>query len=107
VHIATQAGADVHAIARGRVVYADWLRGFGLLLIIDHGAGYMSLYGQNSSLYKHVGDRVGHGEVVAAAGSSGGQAQPGLYLELRKDGRPFDPGSWFAGKPQSLQVGRR
>lgn len=107
VQIATQAGADVHAIAGGRVAFADWLRGFGLLLIIDHGAGYMSLYGQNSSLYKRVGDRVARGEVVAAAGSSGGQAQSGLYLELRKDGRPFNPGSWFRGKPASLQAGRK
>jgi len=107
VHIATLPGADVHAIASGRIVFADWLRGFGLLLIIDHGAGYMSLYGQNSSLYKRVGDRVARGEVVAAAGSSGGKAQPGLYLELRKDGRPFDPGGWFSGKPASLQAGRQ
>ena len=107
VHIATGAGADVHAIAGGRVVFADWLRGFGLLLIIDHGGGYMSLYGQNSSLYKGVGEWAARGEVVAAAGSSGGQAQPGLYLELRKNGRPFNPGSWFSGKPASLQAGRR
>ena len=107
VHISTQAGADVRAIAKGRIAFADWLRGFGLLLIIDHGAGYMSLYGQNSSLYKSVGEWVARGEVVAAAGSSGGQAQPGLYLELRKDGRPFNPGSWFSGKPASLQAGRQ
>jgi len=107
VHIATPSGADVHAIASGRIVFADWLRGFGLLLIIDHGAGYMSLYGQNSSLYKTVGDRVGRGEVVAAAGSSGGQAQAGLYLELRKNGRPFDPAGWFSGKPASQQADRR
>lgn len=106
VYIATQAGADVHAIGKGRVAFADWLRGFGLLLIIDHGDGYMSLYGQNSSLYKRVGEWVVRGEVVAAAGSSGGQAQPGLYLELRKDGRPFDPGGWFKGKPASQQAGR-
>ena len=107
VHISTQAGADVRAIAKGRIAFADWLRGFGLLLIIDHGAGYMSLYGQNSSLYKSVGEWVARGEVVAAAGSSGGQAQPGLYLELRKDGRPFNPRSWFSGKPASLQAGRQ
>jgi septal ring factor EnvC (AmiA/AmiB activator) len=103
VLIASLDGADVHAIANGRVAFADWLRGFGLLLIIDHGDGYMSLYGQNRSLYKAVGDWVKHGEVVAAAGSSGGQDQDGLYLELRKDGRPFNPTAWFKGQPLPLQ----
>jgi len=106
VHIASIAGADVHAIARGRVVFADWLRGFGLLLIVDHGGGYMSLYGHNSSLYKGVGDRVEGGDVIAAVGSSGGRSQAGLYLELRKDGRPFDPASWFKGAPVPLQANR-
>jgi len=99
VLIASSAGADVYAIARGRVVFADWLRGFGLLLIIDHGSGYMSLYGHNSSLYKGVGDRVEGGDIIAAVGSSGGRSQAGLYLELRKDGRPFDPADWFKGAP--------
>ncbi len=99
VLVTASAGADVHAIARGRVVFADWLRGFGLLLIIDHGKGYMSLYGYNRSLYKEVGDEIEAGEVIAAVGDSGGQERSGLYLELRKDGRPFDPVSWFAGKP--------
>ena len=104
VHIASRAGADVHAIARGRVVFADWLRGFGLLMIIDHGDNYMSLYGQNRSLYREVGEWVGRDEVVAAAGNSGGQQKPGLYLELRKDGRPFNPGDWFQGKPETLRA---
>ena len=104
VVIASRAGADVHAIASGRVAFADWLRGFGLLLIIDHGDGYMSLYGQNQSLYKAVGDWVKRGEVVSAAGSSGGQVQDGLYLELRKDGRPFNPTAWFKGQPLPLQA---
>ena len=104
VYISSLAGADVHVIARGRVVFADWLRGFGLLMIIDHGDNYMSLYGQNSSLYKEVGEWVDRGEVVAAAGSSGGQVRAGLYLELRKDGRPFNPGSWFYGKPEALKT---
>lgn len=99
VHIESRSGADVHAIARGRIVFADWLRGFGLLMIIDHGDNYMSLYGQNRSLYREVGEWVARDEVVAAAGNSGGQAKAGLYLELRKDGRPFNPGSWFSGKP--------
>lgn len=102
--IATRAGTDVHAIATGRVAFADWLRGFGLLLIIDHGDGYMSLYGQNRSLYRDVGEWVKRGEVVAAAGSSGGQGQDGLYLELRKDGRPFNPTTWFKGQPVPLQA---
>lgn len=104
VVIASRAGADVRAIAAGRVAFADWLRGFGLLLIIDHGEGYMSLYGQNQSLYKGVGDWVKRDEVVAAAGSSGGQEQDGLYLELRKDGRPFNPTAWFKGQPLPLQA---
>ena len=99
VHIASRSGADVHAIARGRVVFADWLRGFGLLMIIDHGDNYMSLYGQNRSLYREVGEWVARDEMVAAAGNSGGQAKAGLYLELRKDGRPFNPDSWFSGNP--------
>lgn len=101
VHIATASGTDVKAIARGRVVFADWLRGFGLLLILDHGDGYMSLYGENSSLYKGVGEWVGRGEVIAAAGNSGGQLRTGLYLELRKDGQPVDPAGWFRGKPEA------
>jgi septal ring factor EnvC (AmiA/AmiB activator) len=104
VQIASDDGSEVHAIARGRVVFADWLRGFGLLLIIDHGSGYMSLYGHNSSLYKEVGDNVDGHEVIAAVGSSGGLPLPGLYLELRKNGRPFDPGPWFQGSPVSLQA---
>jgi septal ring factor EnvC (AmiA/AmiB activator) len=105
VHITSSSGADVHAIARGRVVFADWLRGFGLLMIIDHGDNYMSLYGQNRSLYREVGEWVTRDEVVAAAGNSGGQAEAGLYLELRKDGRPFNPDSWFSGKPGALKAG--
>jgi septal ring factor EnvC (AmiA/AmiB activator) len=106
VQIASVTGADVHAIARGRVVFADWLRGFGLLLILDHGGGYMSLYGHNSSLYKEVGESVDGAEVIAAVGSSGGLSRAGLYLELRKNGRPFDPGPWFKGKPAPLQAAR-
>jgi septal ring factor EnvC (AmiA/AmiB activator) len=105
VLVSAAAGADVHAIARGRVVFSDWLRGFGLLLIIDHGKGYMSLYGYNRSLYKEVGDKVEAGEVIAAVGDSGGRERSGLYLELRKDGRPFDPVSWFAGKPAAMRAG--
>jgi len=87
-------------------VFADWLRGFGLLLIIDHGGGYMSLYGHNSSLYKEVGEAVDGNEVIAAVGSSGGLSLTGLYLELRKNGRPFDPAAWFKGSPVPVQAAR-
>ena len=104
VQIATQTGVDVQAIARGRVAFSDWLRGFGLLLILDHGEGYMSLYGQNRSLYKEVGEWVERGETIAAAGNSGGQSATGLYLELRKNGKPFNPAPWFKGKPQPQQA---
>ena len=105
VLVSAPAGADVHAIASGRVVFADWLRGFGLLLIIDHGKGYMSLYGYNRSLFKEVGDNAAAGEVNAAVGDSGGRDRSGLYLELRKNGRPFDPLPWFAGKPAVRHAG--
>ena len=104
VQIATQTGVDVQAIARGRVAFSDWLRGFGLLLILDHGEGYMSLYGQNRSLYKEMGEWVERGETIAAAGDSGGQSAAGLYLELRKNGKPFNPAPWFKGKPQPQQA---
>ena len=106
IRIATQTGVDVQAIARGRIAFSDWLRGFGLLLIIDHGEGYMSLYGQNRSLYKDVGEWVERGETIAAAGDTGGQASAGLYLELRKNGKPFNPAPWFSGKPRPLRVAR-
>ncbi len=84
----------VKAVASGRVVYADWLRGFGNLLIIDHGQGYMSLYGNNETLYKQVGDSLHGGDIIAAVGSSGGNEDSGLYFELRFEGKPFDPGKW-------------
>ncbi len=84
----------VKAVAAGRVVYADWLRGFGNLLIIDHGQGYMSLYGNNETLYKQVGDTLRTGDTIAAVGSSGGNEESGLYFELRFEGKPFDPSKW-------------
>lgn len=89
-----EAGADVNAIFQGRVVFADWLRGFGLLLIIDHGDGYMSLYSHNESLFKQVGDWVETGEAVATVGTSGGLDRPGLYFEIRHQGEPQNPLSW-------------
>jgi septal ring factor EnvC (AmiA/AmiB activator) len=89
-------GQEVHAIASGRVVFADWLRGFGNLLIIDHGKGYMSLYGNNETLYKEVGDTLRGGDVVATVGNSGGNEDYGLYFELRHEGNPLDPARWVA-----------
>ena len=83
-------------MAAGQVVFADWLRGFGNLLIIDHGKGYMSLYGNNETLYKQVGDTLHGGEVIAAAGNSGGNEDSGLYFELRHEGKPMDPAKWIA-----------
>jgi septal ring factor EnvC (AmiA/AmiB activator) len=89
-------GETVRAVADGRVVYADWLRGFGNLLILDHGGGYMSLYGYNDGLLRQVGDGVKGGDAVAQVGSSGGAEESGLYFELRQDGKPFDPIRWVA-----------
>ena len=93
---ATQRDAPVRAVSQGRVVYADWLAGLGLLIIIDHGNGYMSLYGHNARLYESVGQHVAAGQTIAEAGDSGGSARPELYFEIRKEGRPLDPRIWFA-----------
>jgi len=92
------ANQSVKAVAAGRVVFADWLRGFGNLLIIDHGKGYMSLYGNNETLYKQVGDELRGGDTVAAVGNSGGNETSGLYFELRHEGKPFDPMKWVSGR---------
>ena len=81
-------------MAAGRVVFADWMRGFGNLLILDHGDGYLTIYGNNESLYKHVGETVKPGEVVAVIGNSGGNPESGLYFELRYRGQPVDPLKW-------------
>jgi septal ring factor EnvC (AmiA/AmiB activator) len=89
-------GETVHAVGDGRVVYADWLRGFGNLLILDHGKGYMSLYAYNDGLLRQVGESVHGGDPVAQVGASGGSAESGLYFELRRDGKPFDPLRWVA-----------
>ena len=88
-------GAPVRAVYHGRVVYADWLSGLGLLTIIDHGDGYLSLYGHNERLYKEVGERVTAGDTIATVGDSGGRAAPALYFEIRRAGRPIDPKPWF------------
>jgi septal ring factor EnvC (AmiA/AmiB activator) len=87
-------GAEVKSVAKGSVVFADWLRGFGNLIIIDHGDGYMSLYGNNQSLLKNLGDDVKGGDTIAAVGNTGGNESPGLYFELRRRSQPFDPLSW-------------
>jgi septal ring factor EnvC (AmiA/AmiB activator) len=92
--IRTEEGSEVKAVADGEVIFADWLRGFGNLVIIDHGDQYLTIYGNNQSLFKHAGDAVKTGEVIANTGSSGGIEQPGLYFEMRHDGRPFDPLRW-------------
>jgi septal ring factor EnvC (AmiA/AmiB activator) len=92
--IRSATGGDVKAIAGGRVVFADWLRGFGNLMIVDHGNSYMSLYGNNVINHKQVGDSVRGGDTIASVGNSGGNAEPGLYFELRHQVKPFDPLNW-------------
>lgn len=87
-------GMEIKAVTRGKVVYAEWLRGYGLLTIIDHGQGYMSLYAFNQSLYKRIGDTVEAGDVIASVGQSGGRSQAGLYFGIRKKGVPIDPLEW-------------
>ncbi|AVR98888.1 murein hydrolase activator EnvC family protein [Pseudoduganella armeniaca] len=94
VFILAGEGTEVHAVAGGRVVFADWLRGFGNLIIVDHGSQYMSIYGNNQSLLRRAGDVVKAGDVIAAAGNSGGNEESGLYFELRHQGRAFDPAGW-------------
>ncbi|MCK5889656.1 MAG: peptidoglycan DD-metalloendopeptidase family protein [Methylococcales bacterium] len=91
-------GDDVHAVADGQVVYADWLRGYGLLIMIDHGQNYMTLYAFNQSLYKKSGDKVKVGDIVASVGSSGGQTEIGLYFGIRKKTKPINPVKWCRKK---------
>ncbi|MBI1732528.1 MAG: peptidoglycan DD-metalloendopeptidase family protein [Gammaproteobacteria bacterium] len=94
VTLAAAAGQDVHAVSDGRVVFADWFRNLGLLLIVDHGSGYMSLYGHNEALLKKAGDLVSAGEVIGRAGDTGGADESALYFEIRRDGAPQDPTLW-------------
>lgn len=94
VLLVAREGEEVRAVYDGRVVYADWLRGFGMLLVIDHGDGYMSLYGHNEALLKEVGEWVAAGEVIALSGSSGGREEPLLYFAIRHHGQPLDPATW-------------
>jgi len=94
VVIKANEGASVRAIAHGQVIFSDWLRGYGLLIIIDHGEGYMSLYGHNQSLFKDVGDSVDRNEVISLIGSSGGSEQNALYFEIRHNREPTNPKRW-------------
>ncbi len=94
VFIKADSGLPVKAVASGRVVFADWLRGFGNLIIIDHGGGYMSLYAANESVLKRVGDQVQAGDAIATSGNSGGMGDSGVYFEIRQHGRPLDPLVW-------------
>jgi len=96
--IRADAGSPVHAVAAGRVVFADWLRGFGNLMILDHGEGFLSVYADNETLLHGVGEQVDTDEVIAAVGNTGGNAQSGLYFEMRFQGRPFDPLAWAVAR---------
>ncbi|MBJ7310077.1 murein hydrolase activator EnvC family protein [Rugamonas sp. CCM 8940] len=94
VFIRAAEGSDIHAVAAGRVVFSEWLRGFGNLIIVDHGGQYMSIYGNNQTLLKRAGEVVKGGDAIASAGNSGGNEESGLYFELRHQGRAFDPATW-------------
>ncbi len=99
VVLGTKRGREVRAVYHGRVAFADWLAGMGLLVIVDHGEGYMSLYGYNETVLKNAGDWVAPGDVIATVGDSGGQAQVGLYFELRRGTRPVNPRQWVTRRP--------
>jgi murein hydrolase activator len=94
VLLAAREGEEVHSVYEGRVVYADWMLGFGMLMAIDHGDGYITLYGHNEALLKEVGEWVGAGEPIALGGSSGGRDEPVLYFAIRHNGAPLDPAGW-------------
>ena len=94
--ISASAGAPVKAVASGQVVFANWVRGFGNLIIVDHGNNYLTVYGYNQSLSRSVGDSVRAGQTIARAGSTGGQVEPALYFEVRNGSKPEDPLRWLA-----------
>lgn len=104
VLIAATEGSEIRAVSKGRVVFADWFRGYGLLTIIDHGNDFMTLYAFSQSLYKSVGDRVVPGDVIATVGKSGGRESAGLYFGIRRKGKPIDPVRWCR-KIERDQVG--
>lgn len=91
-------GTQVHAVSRGRVIFSDWLQGYGFIIILDHGDGFMSLYGYNQHLLKEPGDWVNSGDVIATVGDSGGQSKSGLYFEIRRHGKPVNPKIWCSIK---------
>lgn len=101
VVLAAPRGREVRSIYHGRVVFADWLAGMGLLVIVDHGEGYMTLYGYNETTLKSAGDWVAPGDVIATVGDSGGQQQSGLYFEIRKGTKPVNPRRWVSKKPKT------
>jgi len=94
----------IKAVSNGRIAFADWLQGYGFITIIDHNDGYMSLYGYSQELYKQVGDWVESGEVIASVGDSGGQSQPGLYFEIRKQGKPINPKKWCSSRVRHIAL---
>lgn len=96
--IQAQTGDEIKAIHGGRLVFADWMRGFGFLVIIDHGDGFMSLYGHNETLRRQTGDWVNAGDIIATAGSTGGQQRAALYFEIRRQGKPLDPITWVSNR---------
>ncbi len=98
LEILAPVGTPVHAISQGEVVFSDWLRGFGLLIIIDHGNDYMSLYANTEAIYKTKGALAESGEIIAEAGNSGGRKEPGIYFEIRHRGRPIDPEPWISNQ---------
>jgi septal ring factor EnvC (AmiA/AmiB activator) len=100
VVLAAPRGREVRAVYHGRVVFADWLAGLGLLVIVDHGEGYMTLYGYNETTLKSAGDWVAPGDVIATVGDSGGQARSSLYFEIRQGAKPVDPRGWITRQPR-------
>lgn len=104
VILESEPGEEIRAIANGQVVFSDWMPSYGLLIIIDHGSGYMTLYGHNQSLYKSVGEWVEVGELLAVVGDSGGQDTPGLYFEIRHKGKPLDPTTWCSSQIKMSKI---
>lgn len=105
VFIPSPEGNNVRSIYHGRVAFAEWMRGLGLLIIVDHGDGYMSLYGHNQSLFKQPGAWVEAGDLIATVGNSGGNTRAGLYFEIRKQGKPVNPASWCTKKASATRSG--
>jgi septal ring factor EnvC (AmiA/AmiB activator) len=97
-------GTPIRVVSYGRVAFSDWLQGFGFITIVDHGDGYMSLYGHSESLFKQTGDWVQAGETIATAGDSGGQAQSGVYFEIRSRGKPINPSKWCTSKATHASI---